>query len=160
MTHTFPIKCVCPIGKRAFNRITCNILKYHLSHYLNQSWDVVNRTLRNKLQWNHNRNSYIFNQENGFANVLAHNQNHLKPKHVPISYKYIYIYIERERVGVRDRQTDRHTGRQTDRQTDKDRDRDRDRDTMCFVHQKYHQSNSMTPNLCSPLVTDLQMLYA
>ena len=29
------------------------------SHYLNQCWNIVNWTLRNKLQWNLNRNSYI-----------------------------------------------------------------------------------------------------
>ena len=34
------------------------------SHYLNQCWNIVNWTPRNKLQWNVNRNSYIFIQEN------------------------------------------------------------------------------------------------
>ena len=33
------------------------------SHYLNQCWNIVNGTLRNKLQWNPKRNSYIFIQE-------------------------------------------------------------------------------------------------
>ena len=37
------------------------------SHYLNQCWNIVNW---NKLQWNHNRNSYIFIQENAFENVV------------------------------------------------------------------------------------------
>ena len=37
-----------------------------LSHYLNQCWDVVNWTPRKKLQWNYNRNSSIFIQENAF----------------------------------------------------------------------------------------------
>ena len=36
------------------------------SHYLNQCWKIVYWTLRNKLQWNPNRNSYIFIQENAF----------------------------------------------------------------------------------------------
>ena len=40
------------------------------SHYLNQSWYIVNWTLRNKLQWNLNRNSYIFIQENAFENIV------------------------------------------------------------------------------------------
>ena len=31
--------------------------------------DIANWTLSNKLQWNHNRNSYIFIQENAFENV-------------------------------------------------------------------------------------------
>ena len=34
------------------------------SHYLNQYWNIVNWTLENKLQWNLNKNSYIFIQEN------------------------------------------------------------------------------------------------
>ena len=29
------------------------------SHYLNQCWSIVNWTLRNKRQWNFNRNSYV-----------------------------------------------------------------------------------------------------
>ena len=40
------------------------------SHYLNQCWNIVNWTLRNKLQWNLNRNSIIFIQENAFENVV------------------------------------------------------------------------------------------
>ena len=40
------------------------------SHYLNLCWNIVNCTLRNKLQWNLNRNSYIFIQENAFENVV------------------------------------------------------------------------------------------
>ena len=40
------------------------------SHYLNQWWNIVNRTLRNKLQWNFNKNSYIFIEENAFENVV------------------------------------------------------------------------------------------
>ena len=40
------------------------------SHYLNQCWNIVNWTLRNKLQWNPNRNLYIFVQENALENVV------------------------------------------------------------------------------------------
>ena len=40
------------------------------SHYLNQCWNFDNCTLGNKLQWNLNRNVYIFIQENAFANVV------------------------------------------------------------------------------------------
>ena len=40
------------------------------SHYLNQCWFIVNWTLTNKLQWNFNRNSSIFIQENGIENVV------------------------------------------------------------------------------------------
>ena len=38
------------------------------SHYLNQYWYIANLALRNKLQWNFNRNSYIFFKENTFQN--------------------------------------------------------------------------------------------
>ena len=40
------------------------------SHFWNQCWDIVNWTLRNKLQWNLKRNAYIFIQENAFENVV------------------------------------------------------------------------------------------
>ena len=40
------------------------------SHYLNQCWNIVNWTPRNKLCWNFNWNSYIFIQENPFENVV------------------------------------------------------------------------------------------
>ena len=39
-------------------------------HYLNQWWNIVNWTLKNKHQWDFNRNSYIFIQENAFENVV------------------------------------------------------------------------------------------
>ena len=41
------------------------------SHYQNQCWNIVNKTLRNKLQWNFNRNSNIFIQENVFESVVC-----------------------------------------------------------------------------------------
>ena len=41
------------------------------SHYLKQCWIIVNWTLRNKLQWNFNRNSNIFIQENAFEHVVC-----------------------------------------------------------------------------------------
>ena len=40
------------------------------SHYLNQRWNIVNWTLRNKLQLNFDRNSNIFIEENTFENVV------------------------------------------------------------------------------------------
>ena len=39
-------------------------------HYLNQCWNIVNWTLRNKLQWNFNCNSNIFIEENMVSNVV------------------------------------------------------------------------------------------
>ena len=41
------------------------------SHYLNQCWNIVNWTIGNKLQWNSNRNSNIFIQENAFESVVC-----------------------------------------------------------------------------------------
>ena len=41
------------------------------SHYLNQCWNIVNWSLRNKLQWNSNRCSNIFIEENTFENVVC-----------------------------------------------------------------------------------------
>ena len=41
-----------------------------LNHYLNQCWFIVNRTLRNKLQWNINRTK-LFILENEFYSVLV-----------------------------------------------------------------------------------------
>ena len=40
------------------------------SHYLNQCWDIVNWTPKNKLQWNFNRNSYIFIKKIPFQNLV------------------------------------------------------------------------------------------
>ena len=40
------------------------------SHYLNQCWNIVNWTIRNKLKWNLNRNSNIFIQEKVFECVV------------------------------------------------------------------------------------------
>ena len=41
------------------------------SHYLNQWWNIVNWTFRNKLQWNFNQNFNIFIEENTFQNVVC-----------------------------------------------------------------------------------------
>ena len=40
------------------------------SHYLNHCWNIVNWTLRKKLQWNLNRNWNIFIQEKALENVV------------------------------------------------------------------------------------------
>ena len=39
------------------------------SHYLNQCWNIVNWTLRSKLQWNSNQNTNFFLHEIAFENV-------------------------------------------------------------------------------------------
>ena len=41
------------------------------SHYLNQCWNIVNWTFRNKNQWNWNWNSNIFIQEIVFENIVC-----------------------------------------------------------------------------------------
>ena len=41
------------------------------THYLNQCSLIVHRTLRNKLQWNLNRNSKIFIEENAFESIVC-----------------------------------------------------------------------------------------
>ena len=41
------------------------------TQYLNQCWNVVNWTPRNKLQWNFHWNSHIFIQENALENVVC-----------------------------------------------------------------------------------------
>ena len=44
-----------------------------LGRYLNQCWLISNSTPGNKLQWNLNKNSNIFSQENSFYNVCKLN---------------------------------------------------------------------------------------
>ena len=41
------------------------------SHYRNQCWNIVSSNLRNGLQWNPRRNSFIFILENAFENVVC-----------------------------------------------------------------------------------------
>ena len=56
--------------------INCHWFRYWFvawtaqNHYLNQFWNTVNWTLSIKLQWNFNRNLYIFIQDNAFENVI------------------------------------------------------------------------------------------
>ena len=41
------------------------------SHYQNQCWNIINWTLRNKLQWNFSRKSNIFIHKNALENVVC-----------------------------------------------------------------------------------------
>ena len=41
------------------------------SHYLNQCWNIGDRNLRSKLQWNLKRNPYLFFQNNSFQTSSA-----------------------------------------------------------------------------------------
>ena len=62
--------CNIFISKISFNSLRpSNAYIMVPSHYLNQWWYIVNWTLRSKLQWNFNRNSYISTHENAFGNV-------------------------------------------------------------------------------------------
>ena len=47
------------------------VVRLAQSHYLNLCWNIVNLTLRNKLQWNFNNDSDIFKQENAFESVIS-----------------------------------------------------------------------------------------
>ena len=44
---------------------------FSASHYLNQWWNIVNWTLRNKFQWNFNQNLNIFVQEYAFEDIVC-----------------------------------------------------------------------------------------
>ena len=59
---------VSKLGHHCFREwlVTCLVP----SHHLKQCWNIVNWNPRNKLQWNPNRNSYIFIQENAFENGI------------------------------------------------------------------------------------------
>ena len=69
------------------------------SHYLNQYWNIVNLTRRNKLQWNVNWNSYFFIQENACENVVCEKAAILsRPQRV--NWKYlICVYVAKTACG-------------------------------------------------------------
>ena len=60
-------------------------------HYLNQFWNIVNWTFKNKLQWNFDQNSYIFIQENAFEYVVCIGLNVL----ISENYSFMMILIIR-----------------------------------------------------------------
>ena len=70
------------------------------SHYLIQCWDIINWTLRNKLQWNVSRNYKIFIQENVFESVVCEMASILfRPQCVNADSSAVYImisYVKRE----------------------------------------------------------------
>ena len=63
-----PYICVWELGQHWFGwwLLACSAP----IHYLNQSWLTINWTLRNKLQWNYNRNSNTFTEDT-FENVVC-----------------------------------------------------------------------------------------
>ena len=56
-------------------------------HYLIQCCNIVNRSLKNKPQWNFNLNSNIFIQENAFKSVVCKNGGHLVS--VPVCFNWL-----------------------------------------------------------------------
>ena len=73
------------------------------SHYLNQCWNIVYWTLRNKLQWNFNRNSNIFIVENTFENVVCEMLfTSSRPQSCPFLYTAIYVELSRWHVFYND----------------------------------------------------------
>ena len=52
-------------------QVKVHLLSTAPSHCLNQCWNFVHWTLKNKLQWNLNRNSNIFIEENTRENVIC-----------------------------------------------------------------------------------------
>ena len=63
------------------------------SHCLNQCRDIVNWTLRNKLQWNPNRKSYIFIQGNALENVVSKIAAILSPPQCVNAYRVIAFQL-------------------------------------------------------------------
>ena len=55
------------------------------SHYQNQSWIILNHTMRNKIQWNFHENELPIIQENAFSNVVCLMS--------AILFRPLYIYI-------------------------------------------------------------------
>ena len=61
--------CGCKIVHHCFRQwlVLCSAP----SHYRHQRWLIVNWNHRNTLQWNSNRNSHIFIQENSYENAVC-----------------------------------------------------------------------------------------
>ena len=70
LTHWGRVTHVC-VSKQGHHRSRKWLVAWSApSHYLNRWWNIVNWTLRNKVQWNRKQNSCIFIQENAFENVV------------------------------------------------------------------------------------------
>ena len=67
LTHRGRVAHIC-VGKRTIIGSDNGLSP---SHYLNLWWNIVNWTLRNKLQRKFNRNSNIFIQENALENIVC-----------------------------------------------------------------------------------------
>ena len=60
----------CKVEKCITNVFIIHLRFVYTCLPMNQCWNIVNWTLRNKLKCNFNRNSYIFIQENPLENVV------------------------------------------------------------------------------------------
>ena len=70
LTHWGRVTHIC-VSKQGHHRSRKWLVAWSASsHYLNRWWNIVNWTLRNKVQWNRKQNSCIFIQENAFENVV------------------------------------------------------------------------------------------
>ena len=72
--------------------ICVNKLTVIVSDNLNQCWNIVNWNLGKKLQWNLNRNSSIFNQENAIWKCRLENGGHFVSGSMCLCYSYSSIH--------------------------------------------------------------------
>ena len=61
------------------------------SHYLNQHWNIVNLTHRNKLKWNVYQNSYIFIEDDTFENVACEMLS-ISSQLQCVKYQYLQVF--------------------------------------------------------------------
>ena len=70
LTHWGRVTHIC-VSKQSHHRSRKWLVAWSAPiHYLNRWWNIVNLTLRNKVQWNRKQNSCISIQENVFENVV------------------------------------------------------------------------------------------
>ena len=60
---------ICVSGSALAQIMACRL--FGASYYLNQCWNIVNWTLRNKLQLIFNQNTKLFIHENAFENIVC-----------------------------------------------------------------------------------------
>ena len=71
------------------------------SQYLNQCWNSVNSKLKNKLQWNLKRNSYIFiEKKNAFENGVCERQQFCHRLDVLSSTESCIFVVSKDRLGL------------------------------------------------------------
>ena len=73
---------------------------------MNQCWNIVNSKLRNKLQWNSRRNSFIFILENAFENVVCEMASiWSRPQWVNCIFNSDSLWLEHNRENIREQQS-------------------------------------------------------